>query len=1343
MIHPPGRTGPPPAGIRYAAVTARAVAATLAIVLGVTAATAAAPAASAAPIGGNGDAPAAVSAELLADLAADGTTSFMVYLRETATLDAAARISDRARRSTVAYEQLTEFAERSQRELTADLTRRKVPHTSFWIANAVQVTGDRALVDAIAARPEVARVEPVRSHELIEPVTQPSVADDPQTTWGVEQIGAPRVWSEFGVRGETVVIASIDTGVQFDHPALVASYRGNLGDGTFDHDYNWFDPSGVCPDPTPCDNQGHGSHTVGTMVGDDGAGARIGVAPGARWIAAKGCEARSCSDPALLAAGQWVLAPTDRNGENPRPDLRPDIVNNSWGGGQADLWYEQVVTAWRAAGIFPVFSAGNDGPACNTASSPGDYPGVYTVGAHDVDGTIADFSSRGASGVDGHITPDIAAPGVGTVSAIPGSQYGTADGTSMAAPHVAGTVALLWSAAPALRNDYDATVALLDRTAIDVDATECGGTVADNNLAGEGRLDAYQLVAQSPRAQTGRLTGTVTDAADGSPVAGVTVTVAGRSVQTGPTGGYATYLPAGTHTLTVSGFGWTTRTLPVTVGTVPVNLDVALDAVPLVTLSGRVTDGSGQGWPLYARIDIAGRPGRPVFTDPTSGRYAVQVPRHGTYQVTVTALYPGYRTVTTEVAVGGQARTANLAVAAHIACTAAGYTADTGATVFAADFATEPAGWTVVDRTDGGGWTFTDHHQRGNLTGGAGGFAIVDSDGHGLGRSQDTLLHTPMVDISQIAAPVLRFRTDARIAGNGDVAAIDVSTNGTEWVNVSQVTESVRGPRLVEIPLAPVAGADQVQVRFRYRGGYSWWWQVDDVAIVDRTCTPVEGGLIAGFTSDANTGEPVVGARVADPQRPDEYGTSAATPADETVPDGFYWFFASGAGQQRSFVAEAAPYQQRKRTASVVAGGARRVDFDLRSGQLTVSGAPVEAELTDGGSGSAEFTVRNTGTAPVTVEVLARPAPAATPPLSGQPPWQRLADAPDGLSDNAAVVLDGIVYSIGGGTHLGTTRQAWAYDLAADSWQRLPDLPRDRGKPAVAAVDGKVYVFGGWDTEFRPQSAVDVFDPATGVWQTLAGVTNPAPRAAAAAVVVEGLIYLVGGCRDELCRASADVLAFDPTTGTFRARADYPHEVAWHACGAIDLRIYCAGGFSHDGDYADTLAYDPDTDRWSARAAMPEHVTSMAYSVAAGRLVLAGGMLSAGEITDRTIGYDPVADAWQELAPTGHAAFRGAGACGGLAIGGMSPQWAALPSISRWSGAADGCAPPAEVPWLRVRPASFTLAPGASKAVTLRFTADAATGVDGPGRYIATVALRAQTPYPVPTVPVELTVRQR
>src|SRR5690606_18118605 len=155
--------------------------------------------------------------------------------------------------------------------------------------------------------------------------------------WGLSNIRAPEAWEAFGAQGEGIVVANIDTGVQFDHPALVNQYRGNLG-GSFDHNYNWFDPAGVCgsPESGPCDNADHGTHTMGTIVGDDLAGNQIGVAPRARWIAAKGCEDLNCSNEALLSSGQWLLAPTDLNGENPRPDLRPNIINNSWSGFAGD-----------------------------------------------------------------------------------------------------------------------------------------------------------------------------------------------------------------------------------------------------------------------------------------------------------------------------------------------------------------------------------------------------------------------------------------------------------------------------------------------------------------------------------------------------------------------------------------------------------------------------------------------------------------------------------------------------------------------------------------------------------------------------------------------------------------------------------------------------------------------------------------------------------------------------------------------------------------------------------------------------------------------------------------------
>lgn len=162
---------------------------------------------------------------------------------------------------------------------------------------------------------------------------------------------ATEVWSGLGSTGQGIVVANLGTGVQFDHPALVNQYRGNHGD-SFDHNYNWYDPAKVCGNPStePCDNYGHGTHTMGTMV-DDGTGNRIGVAPGARWIAAKGCEYNSCSSTSLLAAGQWLLAPTDLNGQNPRPDLRPNIVNNSWGGPGQDPFFQDIVTSWVASGI--------------------------------------------------------------------------------------------------------------------------------------------------------------------------------------------------------------------------------------------------------------------------------------------------------------------------------------------------------------------------------------------------------------------------------------------------------------------------------------------------------------------------------------------------------------------------------------------------------------------------------------------------------------------------------------------------------------------------------------------------------------------------------------------------------------------------------------------------------------------------------------------------------------------------------------------------------------------------------------------------------------------------------
>ena len=395
-------------------------------------------------------------------------------------------------------DELRGVADRSQAGLRSLLRRRNAAFTPFWIANAIRVTADRALMTEIARRPEVAQILAPVVHHMPEPAPGDAEVAADAVEWGIANIEADRVWSEIGVRGEGIVVANIDTGVDFDHPALVGKYRGNLGGGTFDHNYNWFDPSSICPSAAPCDNNNHGTHTMGTMVGDGGAGNQIGVAPGAQFIAAKGCETADCSDAALLASAQWILAPTDLSGANPRPDLRPDIVNNSWGsnGGGNDPWYTASVTAWIAAGIMPIFAGGNAGPDCGTAGSPGDYTDAYSTGAYDIDNVIASTSSRGpsASG-DADTKPNLAAPGVNVRSSVNGGGYSNGNGTSMAAPHVSGAVALLWSASPALGGDITATRALLDATAVDTPNDQCGGTDDDNNVFGEGRLNAFALVS--------------------------------------------------------------------------------------------------------------------------------------------------------------------------------------------------------------------------------------------------------------------------------------------------------------------------------------------------------------------------------------------------------------------------------------------------------------------------------------------------------------------------------------------------------------------------------------------------------------------------------------------------------------------------------------------------------------------------------------------------------------------------------------------------------------------------------------------------------------------------------
>jgi subtilisin family serine protease len=341
--------------------------------------------------------------------------------------------------------------------------------------------------------------------------------------WNISHIRADLAWSA-GFTGQGVVIGGQDTGYDWDHPALINQYRGWDG-STANHNYNWHDAIDVSNasclgnSPEPCDDYSHGTHTMGTMVGNDlapsvdgwpGAAANaVGVAPGAQWIGCRNMNNGNGTPASYTECYEWFVAPYPLGSTNPMtdgdPSKAPHVINNSWScppeeGCSPDI-LEAVVNTVRAAGIVTVHSAGNSGPGCGTVNNPAaTYPASFTVAATDSNDNIASFSSRGPSTFDGGLKPDISAPGVGIRSTLRNGVYGNNSGTSMAAPHVAGLVALLISANPTLAGDVDAIETILRETAVPLTTSQgCGGdgpTDVPNHVFGYGRIDALALILQ-------------------------------------------------------------------------------------------------------------------------------------------------------------------------------------------------------------------------------------------------------------------------------------------------------------------------------------------------------------------------------------------------------------------------------------------------------------------------------------------------------------------------------------------------------------------------------------------------------------------------------------------------------------------------------------------------------------------------------------------------------------------------------------------------------------------------------------------------------------------------------
>ncbi len=394
-------------------------------------------------------------------------------------------------------EYLKDFADRTQRPilnyLRTAVSEDILEYKPYWVVNALRVRATKAGIQALAQLPEVGYIEEEPEFHLVHEVADASATPaSPTPGWNISKVNADDVWN-LGYTGEGVIIGQLDTGVDATHPAFHGRFAGY-----------WFDACNG--QPNPYDDNGHGTHTMGSAIGGDGPGPDpddIGVAPGAQFTAAKifAGNGNACD---IMAAFQWYASLVADSGVPVR------VINNSWGSpAQTSLAYWSAVLTWRSLDIIPVFAVGNDGPGAGTAGTPGNYPTVIGVGATDASDNIASFSSRGPAPNQSPwndpqywprpdwnlIKPDVAAPGVNIRSSIPGGGYQGGygwSGTSMATPHVTGVVALMLQKNPTLT--FDEVYNILTNTAYQPSQ---GGSYPNNNY-GWGRVDALAAIEMVP-----------------------------------------------------------------------------------------------------------------------------------------------------------------------------------------------------------------------------------------------------------------------------------------------------------------------------------------------------------------------------------------------------------------------------------------------------------------------------------------------------------------------------------------------------------------------------------------------------------------------------------------------------------------------------------------------------------------------------------------------------------------------------------------------------------------------------------------------------------------------------
>ncbi len=570
-----------------------------------------------------------VETDIVHKLDNEGTANIIVRLKDSVDMQklssTVSAMNNRTERVGTVVDQLKATAQNSQAGFLADLQKledQKIVSSvkPFWVINGVAATISKEALEILANREDVVKITLDREFQVPEVTVEEAPPRLPE--WGLEKIFAPKVWGEYGVQGDGIVVGIMDTGVEGNHEALAHNYRGKDGN----HQYSWIDVSGQGY-KTPSDGHGHGTHVAGSAVGG-GAGEPVGVAPGAEWIAAKiFTDGGGTTASAIHTAFEWFLAP---GGD---PSKAPHVVNNSWG--SADTYRTEFldgVKAWVAAGIFPLFAAGNDGPGSQTIGSPGSFPEAFAIGATDSGDQIASFSSRGPvfwTNENGeqkrYVKPEVSAPGHRIYSAWPGNGYNTISGTSMATPHVAGAIALILQSNPNLTIDEVASI--LENTA----RTEAHMGAVPNDTYGHGIVNVYQAVTEV--AYAGEVKGTLLDE-DGNGISGEIKFLKEGSSFTVKDGEVNFKVREGIHEIEVYSFGYhgLKQTIEVNKGEVT-QVAWTLEEAERFDVTGTVTYENGS--PVaFAYVRVVGAPLETARTN-ENGQFSINAIPQDNYTLVV------------------------------------------------------------------------------------------------------------------------------------------------------------------------------------------------------------------------------------------------------------------------------------------------------------------------------------------------------------------------------------------------------------------------------------------------------------------------------------------------------------------------------------------------------------------------------------------------------------------------------------------------------------------------------------------------------------------------------------